>query len=206
MRVLKAFRGKVRRSALDEIVGVLRRGGIVAYPTDTAYGLAADPENKEAVARIYRMKGRRAGKALPLIAGSIAQVGKFTRMDAASRKIAEKYWPGPLTLVLPVREKYRRRFRHVSALGTVAVRVPASPWARAIASSLGGPVTSTSANRSGHPAPYSAGSVRRGFSGRKQPDLVLDTGALPRRPISTIIRVRRGKIDVLRPGAVIPRP
>lgn len=201
MRVIRINRHRVTAGALRQVLASLRSGGVVVYPTDTAYGLAADPADPRAVRRVFAIKGRRAEKQLPLIAGRTADVAAYARLSGLSLKLAKKYWPGPLTIVLPQRFASRPPGR-----GTSAVRVPASAWARAIASGFGGPITSTSANLSGRPAVYGPTAIRRSFAGRRhRPDIFLDAGRLPRRPPSTIVKVEKGRIVILRPGPIRPK-
>ncbi len=201
MKVLRITRGRVTKRALAEAAAVLRAGGVVVMPTETAYGLAAVPSDRAAVGRIYRIKGRPARKALPLIADSMASVRRAFVLDGRALSLARGYWPGPLTLVLPFR---RNAGLPAAAGGTSgAVRVPRSAWARALAEAAGGLVTSTSANLSGEAAIYDARKVVASFRGRRHaPDLVLDAGALPVRMPSTIVRAKKGKIEVLREGPV----
>jgi L-threonylcarbamoyladenylate synthase len=196
MKLIRIDRRRLSRRILNQMVAVLRDGAVVAYPTDTAYGLAADSANPEALSKIYAIKGREKGKPLPLIAGSSDQARRHAKILGKSLILAKKYWPGPLTIVCPTGA--------TQAYSTCAVRVPRSLWARSLAAALGRPITSTSANLSGRPAPYSGAAVEREFLGRKiQPDVVLDAGRLPKRPVSTIVKVVRGKITVLRQGAIV---
>jgi L-threonylcarbamoyladenylate synthase len=137
----------------------IMRGEVIAYPTETFYGLGADPANTAAIERIYAIKGRRAGEALPLIAADVDALMELgAEPPPLARRLAEAFWPGALTLVLPI---VAGRFPDALTAGgtTVAVRVPNSPVARAIASIAGGLITSTSANRSGHPPASTADDV-----------------------------------------------
>lgn len=201
MIVISTNRHRPSRKAIALAVAVLRAGGVVAYPTDTAYGLAADSGNPSAIKKIFNIKSRERGKPLPLIAASLRQAGGMAVLRGELARLARRHWPGPLTVVAP-----RRPAVGQAAAGgakTVAIRVPASLLARALAEAVGRPITSTSANLSGHPAPYSGATVRKEFSGRRaSPDLLLDAGRLPPRPVSTIIAAVRGKIKVLRQGAI----
>lgn len=187
-------------AALREAIEVLHAGGVVAFPTETSYGLAVDPMNPEAVARLYVVKARDRNKPLPLIAASVAQVRRTARLAGKAAHFAGRYWPGPLTIVLTLRHA-------IPALGTAqeaAIRVPGSATARALAQAFGGMITSTSANVSGEEPLYSGAAVRRVFARRaRKPDLVLDAGTLPKRPASTIVRFRRGRMEVLRDGALV---
>lgn len=195
------MRTRVAQRALAEAAAVLRSGGVVAVPTETAYGLAADPGDAAAVRRVFRIKGRPVGKPLPLIASCLADVRRTFVLEGRALALARKHWPGPLTIVLP----FRKGGRLPAAAGerTGAVRVPRSAWARALAKAAGGLVTSTSANVSGEAPIYDARKVVASFRGRRHaPDLVLDAGKLPVRKPSTIVRVKKGKIEVLREGPI----
>lgn len=179
---------------IAEAVRVLKRGGVIAYPTETTYGLGCDPRNAKAIARIYRMKGREKKKPFLLVASSEMQVRKVARLEGATRALANRYWPGPLTLVLP----------RVNGKGKIAIRVSSSPYVQSLCRAFGYPIVSTSANRSGEPECRSGRAVRRVFAAQKEkPDGILDTGALPRRKPSTIARVHSdGSVKILRQGAV----
>jgi len=201
MRIIAIDRYRVTKRVLEDVSRTLRAGGVVAFPTETSYGLAADPKNAKAVARVYAVKGRPRGKPLPLVAASRAAVNAAFRLEGKALAVARRHWPGPLTLVLAV----RRGAGIVTAGrdGTCAVRVPSSVWARSVAAAAGGLATSTSANVSGEAAIYDARDVVRGFKDRSAaPDLVLDAGRLPKRTPSTIIRLKRGTIEVVRQGSI----
>lgn len=179
---------------------ILRRGGVVAFPTETSYGLAADAADPGAVKKIYRIKGREKGKPLPLIAASFAQAARYVVLHGLALRIAKKYWPGPVTIVAPLKDPALAK-----ALGVreAAIRVPASSIARSLAKKVGRPITSTSANLSGAPVAFSGEEVIAVFSQRRsRPDLLLDAGKLRRRPPSTIIRIEGTDIMTLRQGAV----
>ena len=202
MRVLKIDRRRVSVRVLRQAADVIAAGGVVVFPTETAYGLAADPANAAAVRKIFAIKGRRADKQLPLIAGSLAQAKSFVSLSGMSLKLAKKYWPGPLSIISRLRPgKKIAGIR--GSVPTVALRVPALSWARSLADDFGAPITSTSANLSGQQAVYGSAGIRRSFSGRRhQPDLFLDAGSLPTRKPSTIIKIEDGRIKVLRPGPI----
>ncbi len=201
MKTIRVQRRRVSTRALAAAAAALEAGGVVAYPTETSYGLAANPANAAAVRRVYAIKGRPASKPLPLVATSVRAAAKAFVLNGTAAKLGRHHWPGALTIVLPA-----KRGRALPALAggrTGAVRVPASAWARAIAAACGGLATSTSANRSGDAPCYRPAEIRAAFAGRRAaPDLLLDAGTLPRRPASTIVRVRGGKADVLRHGTV----
>lgn len=199
MRVIKINRYRIAKRALAVAEDVLRSGGVVAFPTETAYGLAADPNNPAALDQVMCIKGRSADKRLPLVAASVEQTKRFFVFTSELAEISRKYWPGPLTVVLPVQHS-----QCLDGWPEAAVRVPAAAWARALPAAVGCPVTATSANLSGQPPCYSGTAVRQSFRGRaEQPDLLLDAGRLPERPPSTIVKAVRGRIKVLRLGPIV---
>jgi L-threonylcarbamoyladenylate synthase len=185
--------------AMAQAAATLRQGGVVAIPTDTLYGLAVDPWNSAAVARVFAIKGRREDRALPLVAADIDQVTQWIgEMASAARRLAERFWPGPLTLVMRAPEAMAPE---VTAGGrTIGVRVPSHAVARAVCAAFQRPVTATSANISGEPATndpdHVAGRLSRGL------DLLLDSGATRGGPASTIVDVTARELRLIRAGAV----
>ena len=177
------------KGLVAEAVKILHQGGTVAYPTETAYGLGADFFNPLAVKKVYAIKGRSFKKRLSVLVSSLAQARKLVKLDSRSLKLARKYWPGPLTLVLPA----------VDGKETLAVRQSSAKLATALIRKLGRPITATSANLSGRPENYSAEEVIKSFKNRKRrPDLVLDAGRLPQRKDSTAGQAVAGKGKGLR--------
>ena len=186
---------------LARAADILRRGGLVVFPTDTLYGLAADPRNAGAVARVYREKGRGRSRALPLIASDLRQVEAASGgLSPLTRRLAERFWPGPLTLVVEAAPGLPSRPRR---FGDVAVRVPDQAVARGLASCMGFPITSTSANRSGAPAPRTADEAVIAIAG--DVDLLLDGGPTPGGEPSTIVDAQgRRPRRLIRAGARAP--
>jgi L-threonylcarbamoyladenylate synthase len=135
---------------LSDAVAAIHSGAVVAFPTDTLYGLAADPRSASAVDAIFSLKSRAAGKGLPLIAADLDQIQAVAEMGPLARRLAEAFWPGPLTLLLRSTAVFAPNV--CSAGGVVGVRVPDDEVARALARGAGHIVTATSANRSGQPA------------------------------------------------------
>lgn len=179
-------------------VEVLRSGGLVAYPTDTVYGLAADPANDEAVRRLFEAKGRDPEQSTPLLIDSAEQLQQiaFEATDVARRLMAA-FWPGALTIVL----RKAQSFRSLAALGeTVGVRVPDHAAPRELARRLGGPITGTSANRSGGPEPLSADDVRAQLG--EAVDLVIDGGRCPGGTPSTVVDCTVEPPRIVREGAL----
>lgn len=194
-RILPANEG-----AIAEAAAVLRGGGLVAFPTETVYGLGADATNPMAVARIYAAKGRPAFN--PLIA-------HVTDLDAARReavlpadalRLAASFWPGPLTLVAPSQPDGTVCELARAGLPSVALRAPAHPVARGLIAAFGRPIAAPSANRSGHVSPVTAAHVAADLDGRV--DLILDGGKTPAGLESTIISFLGPKPVMLRPGPV----
>lgn len=177
---------------------ILRLGGVVAYPTDTLYGLAVDPRSRAALGNLFEVKGRDARAAIPLIAADAEQADQVGRLGRVERQLAQVFWPGPLTLVVPATAAVEPAL--LGGGDTVAVRVPAHTVARALAHAFGFCVTSTSANRSGAPPAATAAAVSATL--RDRVDLLLDGGDAPGGPPSTIVRVDGGRPTLLRAGAI----
>jgi L-threonylcarbamoyladenylate synthase len=186
-------------AAVARAAALLREGGVVAIPTDTLYGLAADPWNSAAVAKVFTIKGRPDDRALPLVAASVDQVEQWIgEMDPIARRLAQRFWPGPLTMVMHAPSALAPG---VTAGGTtVGVRVPAHAVTRALCAAFERPVTATSANISGHAATDDPEKVAETLvSGL---DLLLDAGTTPGGPASTIVDLTHGEMRLIREGAV----
>jgi len=177
---------------------VLRAGGLVAYPTETFYGLGARARDAAAVARLARAKGRSDGKPLPLLAADRAQVESVAELAGPAATLAARLWPGALTLVLPALPGLPEEI--TAGTGTVAVRVPGSEVARALAAAVGEPIVSTSANLAGEPPPASAAELSPELVARL--DRVLDGGPTPGGAPSTLVVFEGTAIRLLRAGAV----
>jgi L-threonylcarbamoyladenylate synthase len=188
----------ILEARIREAAAALRRGGLVAYPTETFYGLGALAADAGAVARLARAKGRPDGKPLPLLAADRAAVEAVAVLAGGAARLAAAFWPGPLTLVLPARPGLPPEV--TAGTGTVGVRVPGSEIARALAREAGGAVVSTSANLSGGPAPVSAGELAPAL--RAALDAVLDAGPAPGGLPSTVAVVEGDAVRVLRVGPI----
>jgi L-threonylcarbamoyladenylate synthase len=188
-----------QRDALDEAAKWIRLGGLVALPTDTLYGLAADPFHADAVERLFAVKGRAAGRALPLIAADADQIAaQLGPLPPAGERLAAKFWPGPLTLLIQAPAALARGV--TGGTGRVGVRVPAHDIARAICRAADRPITATSANRSGQPATTDPAEVERALG--EDVDLLIDTGPTRGGAPSTIVDVTGGASRLVRAGAV----
>ena len=184
--------------AIAAAVDVLRRGGIVAYPTDTLYGLAVDPRNDAAVGRLFDLKGRSATSAVPLIAANEDQARAAGQFGDVESRLARAFWPGPLTIVVPARAGLSPQL--LAGATTVAIRVPAHDLARALADGLGFCVSSTSANSSGSAPVADPAALEDAIVAGV--DLVLDAGVSPGGPPSTIVEVTKDGVRLVRAGAV----
>jgi L-threonylcarbamoyladenylate synthase len=195
-RILKADQAAVAAAAR-----CLAEGGLLAFPTETVYGLGADACNGEAVARLYEAKGRPAFNPLICHVGDIAAATGLGRFGADAARLAQALWPGPLTLVVPKRPDCGVAELATAGLPTIALRVPDHPVALAILAKFGKPVVAPSANRSGHVSPTTAAHVLADLRGRI--DLIVDGGPTPVGLESTIVACLDGPV-LLRPGG-LPR-
>jgi L-threonylcarbamoyladenylate synthase len=202
MTALSATRmAKADAAAAADAARVLAAGGLVAFPTETVYGLGADATSGPAVARLYDAKGRPAFNPLIAHVADIADAERLARFDADAARLAKDFWPGPLTLVLPKAAGCPVAELAMAGLDTIAVRVPAHEVARDILAAFGKPVVAPSANRSGHVSPTCAEHVAADLAGRI--DLIIDGGATPVGVESTIVACL-GEPVLLRPGG-LPR-
>jgi L-threonylcarbamoyladenylate synthase len=186
-------------AAVANAARCLREGGLVAFPTETVYGLGADATNAAAIARLYEAKGRPMFNPLIAHVGELKAAQRIARFDAQAVRLAEAFWPGPLTLVLPKAPGCVVADLATAGLDTIAVRVPAHRIAREILRAFGWPVVAPSANLSGHVSPTTAAHVSSDLAGRI--DLIIDGGAVEVGVESTIV----GCFDapmLLRPGGV----
>jgi L-threonylcarbamoyladenylate synthase len=193
---------------MDRAAAAIRAGGVVALPTDTLYGLAADPFNADAVQRLFALKGRTVHHALPLIASDTTQITRqIGALSPAAQRLANRFWPGPLTLLVNLPERPPRLAEAVSAgTGRVGVRVPAHTVARALCDAAGTLLTATSANVSGQPPTDDPDAVATAIGGSI--DILLDGGMTPGGAPSTVVDVtdvidaRGSGLRLIRAGAV----
>ena len=179
----------------------LAEGGLVGFPTETVYGLGADATNPEAVARLYQAKGRPSFNPLIAHVSDLSAARRIGHFDARAMALAEAFWPGPLTLVLPKTADCAVADLATAGLDTVAIRIPAHGVARDILRAFGGPVVAPSANLSGHVSPTTAAHVQGDLAGRI--DLIIDGGAVAVGVESTIVGCFETPM-LLRPGG-LPR-
>lgn len=191
---------KAESAAIAEAVERLRAGAVVAIPTETVYGLAANASNADAVAQIYRTKGRPDFNPLIVHVPDHAAAERLAQFDDRASKLAVRFWPGPLTLVLPLQPDARVAKAVTAGLPTIALRCPAHPVMQAVLKQSGLALAAPSANRSGGISPTRAEHVARSF-GEAMP-LVLDAGPCAAGLESTIVAIRENGWQLLRPGPV----
>ena len=197
--VLKVSAEIPQSNILQYAASLIARGQVVGIPTDTFYGLAADPFNLAAVEQIYRIKGRPENRALPILVSSVEQASLLARQIPESfLKLARKFWPGALTLV--VEASHRIPLKVTGNTGRVALRWPNSHLACRLIDTIGIPVTGTSANLSGFPACTSAGQLMKQLGERLK--LILDSGETGAVLASTIVDVGDTEWHVVREGAL----
>jgi len=178
---------------------VLHAGGVVALPTETYYGLAVDPFNKEAVSRLFALKRRPPDKPVLTLVESTGQLGLLAQtVPPQLSPLMERFWPGPLTIVFEAREEVPQVLTGYT--GTIGVRISSHPVAARLVKEFGGPITATSANVSGQPAAVTAEEV----IGQLGPDvdMVLDGGPTPGGAGSTIVALRENDLVIIRPGVI----
>ena len=200
--ILKADESRLS-FAVDYAARLIRAGKVVAVPTDTLYGLAADPFNLAAVNEVFRIKQRAASQPLPLLVASLEQAAELTVYppDDLLAELAKRFWPGPLTIVVPAAPQIPLRI--TAHTGKLGLRWPRAPLVEALIAATGCPLTGTSANLSDHPPCRTAEEVNRQI-GEALP-LILDGGTAPGGVASTVVEVVGDRIRLLRPGG-IPEP
>jgi L-threonylcarbamoyladenylate synthase len=196
---LRVNAAAVDPGALGAAVAALRRGGVIAFPTETFYGLAADPRSPRGVGAVFSLKQRPPDQPLPLIAADLRQIADHVgTMTPLASRLASKLWPGAVTLLIPASPQLCEDV-HLGT-GTVGVRVPADPVARALAATAGHAVTSTSANISGEPPASTPDEVARAFGNRL--DVLIDAGPTPGGLPSTIVDATGETPVLVRAGAI----
>ncbi|HTW36137.1 MAG TPA: L-threonylcarbamoyladenylate synthase [Rhizomicrobium sp.] len=187
-------------AAIEEAAGILRDGGLVAFPTETVYGLGADATNDRAVAAIFAVKERPRFNPLIVHVADTETAKRLVVFTPAARWLAERFWPGALTLVLPRQTDAPLSLLVSAGLDTVAVRVPSGSVARKLIAAAGVPIAAPSANASGEISPTTAEHVRQSLGNKV--DLILDGGPTRLGLESTVIGFDHGKPVLLRPGSI----
>ncbi len=198
MRVKVAISDEVRIREIGEIV---RRGGVIVYPTDTVYGIGGDPFKEIVVRRVFQIK-RRGEKEMPLLVPSLEKAEELAVFDENALRLARAFWPGPLTLVLKSRVGFPREL--MARKETIGLRIPRHDLALKIIEAAGGVIIGTSANISGRPPPRSVEELDPNIE--REVDLVVDGGRTERGVPSTVVELAQGNevptIRVIREGAI----
>jgi L-threonylcarbamoyladenylate synthase len=182
----------------EEILSFLRGGGVIGFPTDTAYGLGADPFSERAVRRIFEIKGRPEDKPILLLVNSIEMADRVALVSNKAMALAQHFWPGPLTMILPARPDVPDLI--TAGTRTIGVRWGKASFAERLISVWDRPITATSANRSGMPSTVTAAEVREQLEDRLE--VLVDGGALPARGGSTLLDLTIATPKVLREGPI----
>lgn len=206
MKIIK-YQKKYHKKIIADCVLALEQGKTLVYPTDTSYGLACDATNFDAIIQIYRIKERNFQKPIHIIPPSTAYARKVTAWGKLAGRLAKKFWPGPLTLVLSIKSGERFLKQLGAKTGNIGLRFPKNSFALDLVKSLKKPITTTSANpskiASGGFDSYSAAEVKKQFKNKKfQPDIIIDAGKLPNRKPSTVVLALNNHIEILRPGPI----
>jgi L-threonylcarbamoyladenylate synthase len=190
------------KNQINKAIEVLRKGGVVVYPTDTAYGLAVDATNLAAVKKLYELKGRDFNKPIHMIFPSVEWLAKNVTLNKLTLKLMNHFLPGPLTLVVKLRSK-NKALNKIKGKTGIGLRFPNHPVSISLAETLGKPITTTSANVSGRNTTYSVSEVKKQFAkGKFKPDFYIDGGKLKKIAPSTIVAVTNNNVTILREGPI----
>lgn len=190
---------------LEKALSALRNGGVVLHPTETCYGLTADIFSQKAVEKVYALKDMSASKPVSIMVSSLDEARKYGEFGEEALRLAQKYWPGPLTIIVhrsPSLPTYLNK-----NLVSVGIRFPDSEITQQLLNAFGGPLVTTSANRTGEPQAYDVetfllGRDSDGTGGEAVPDAIIDVGHIPEIEPSTIVEVLGDKVTVIRKGPI----
>jgi len=189
---------------IQEIINFLEEGKTLVYPTETVYGLGCDATNQEAVNKIFTIKKRQQEKSVLMIVADLAMMLKYIEWTPKLQELSDKYWPGPLTIVAPIKFRNNLAQGVIAKDNTVAFRVTDHPLAHELSKQLGKPIVSTSANITQMSNPYEIEDILKIYQNEKeQPDLIIDGGILPHQSPSTIIKLVGEKVIILRQGELV---
>ena len=201
MEIIEINPHYIEKVKMQRIVSILRKGGVIVYPTDTLYGLGADMKNMRAVRKVFQIKGRRFSKPLSILLSKKKEIGKYATIHSFEKALIHKYFPGKVTLIA----KKRKTVPDIVTAGndTIGVRIQTNRVAQMIVEMLGAPMTSTSANISGRKDVLDPQEIVKVFEKRKnRPDAIISIGKLKSSKSSTIVQVVNGKLKIHRQGAV----
>lgn len=182
---------------LMEVLKVLQNGGVVMHPTETCYGLAVDVFSREALEKLYKLKGREAHKPLSILVNGMGMATEYGVFSAKAQELAEKYWPGPLSIVVPRKDNLPTFLNKGERF--ISMRFSSEEFCDEFVKAFHRPVTTTSANASGEPPLYEPEIAGFGENAALI-DLVVDAGKIPENKPSTVVKVDGDKVEVLRQG------
>ncbi|MBN1169104.1 threonylcarbamoyl-AMP synthase [Candidatus Woesebacteria bacterium] len=201
MELIKINHKNPNPKAIEKAVNAIKRGGLVIYPTDTAYGIAVNAYDQKAIKKLYRLKNRRTDKPTHVVVRDWDMIRKLTIPNKTSKTLFEKLLPGPLTMILKKRPCSPIPGILTGGLSTLGVKIPDNLTTQSLSGCLHLPYTTPSANRTGEQTPYSISDVKNVLDVSKV-DLILDAGTLPENKPSTIIDLSEYNIKILREGNV----
>ncbi len=207
MLILKYSKDK-HKDIIHVVVLALQNGKVVAFPTDTSYGLAVDVTNSKAVSRLYKIKERIKSQPVHIVVSSIAQAKTLVEWPTSARNLARAFWPGGLSLILPIKTKSKHIVQLSAKTGFLGLRITNNFIAQELVKSLKNPITATSANPSAHISggydSYSAEDILKQFAKQThKPDIIIDIGKLPKTKPSTMVKITKdGSWQILRAGPV----
>ena len=198
MKILKINPNRPEKELIRLAVNIIKNNGLVVYPTDTLYGIACNALSKKAITKVYKAKGRNFKKPLSIAFHSLIQAKKYVKFNSVTLKLANKFLPGPLTIVLPMKHKFPKELTFGSK--EVGMRIPDNKVALELIKEFGYPITATSANISGRENPVIAEDAIKQIG--KKVDLILDSGKCKLKKPSTVVEVQNNKVRVLRRGII----
>ena len=188
-----------RAENIGDAVSALRRGEVIVFPTETLYGLGADALNPAAVRKIFQLKGRNPGNPIPVLVADRKMLGALVaEVSLLAEKLIARFWPGPLTIVLPARKNIPGPL--VNSTGGIGVRISSRPIAMELVGMLGRPLTATSANPTGKSVARTVGEARHYFAGRI--DIFVDGGELTSKSGSTVVEIKGNSLTIIRQGEI----
>ncbi|MBI2638884.1 threonylcarbamoyl-AMP synthase [Candidatus Peregrinibacteria bacterium] len=188
------------KKSLQKALNKLRTGGVIAHATETCYGFACDAFSKRALVSLYKIKKMSLQKPVSIMVHSLTMAKKYGVFSKKALIFAKKYWPGPLTIIVKRKNTLPKFFN--PGIKTIGIRVPAHALSIKLIKAFGRPLTTTSANISGQPPPYSVSAIQKQFRSRKlKPDFILDSGRLKKNPPSTIIDISQKTPKIIRHGS-----
>lgn len=197
MKILKLNPNKPEKELIKLAVGILKNDGVIIYPTDTLYGLGANVLSKNAIKKVYKIKGRDFRKPLSVAFHSLAQAQKYVKFGKLALRLARKFLPGPLTIILPMKYKFPKE---LTGSKNVGIRIPNNKIVLNLIKEFGHPITATSANISGNKDPVTADDTIVQIGDKV--DLILDGGKCKLKRPSTIVEIPNNRIRIIREGAI----